>query len=99
MKKKQEAKRIEVAKTIVGLKSHEQREIIQYAKRFPNSSLKNYKKRVTTPREVHNVHVLVVTLDDSMYKFLQKLAKKEKITVEKLVQKLIDEKMVRGMKK
>lgn len=97
-KRKEEIKRIEVAKTIAGLTSHEQREIIQYAKKFPNSGLTNYKKRVVATREVRNVHVIVVTLEDSTYNFLQKYAKKEKITIEKLVQKLIDEKIKRVTK-
>jgi len=88
-KKKRESKQIQVAQIIVNLPSHEQREIIQFAKKFPDSDIKNYKKRVMTPRETKNMHVLVVTLEENPYKILQKKAKQKKVSTESLVQKII----------
>ncbi len=88
-KEKEKKKRIEVAKTIAGLKSHEQREIIRFAKKFPDSSLKNYKKRVTTPREIKEIHVAVVSLEKEQYKKLEKVSKKRKLSLEKLLIEIV----------
>lgn len=95
-KDKEKAKRIEVANEIAGLKSHEQREIIRYAKKFPNSGLKNYKKRVTATREIKRVHVLVIPLDEPMFKNLKKISKKRDLSLEKTVLELISEKIMGG---
>src|SRR5207249_924099 len=46
---KDPTRQAEVAKAIAGLPSHKAREIIQYAKRFPNTGLGAYKRRVTAP--------------------------------------------------
>lgn len=92
-KKKEKSRRIEVALEIAGLKSHEQREIIRYAKKFPNSSLKNYKRRVTTPREIKRVHVAVVSLDEPTFKTLQKISRKNGLSLEKTILEIIDEKI------
>ncbi len=87
----EKSKQIEVARAIVGLPSHKQREIIQFAKRFPNSSLKDFTKRVTRPREVKNLHVIVLTLEEDVYQNLQKIAKQKRLSVEKSVLEIIDE--------
>lgn len=89
--KAEKSKQIEVARAIAGLPSHKQREIIQFAKRFPNSSLKDYTKRVTRPREVRNLHVIVLTMEEDIYKNLQKIAKQKRLSVEKSVLEIIDE--------
>lgn len=96
-KDKEKAKRIEVANEIAGLKSHEQREIIRYAKKFPNSGLKNYKKRVTATREIKRVHVLVIPLDEPMFKNLKKISKKRDLSLEKTALELISEKIMEEM--
>lgn len=98
-KEKEATKQIEVAKEIAGLPSHKQREIIQYAKKFPNSSLKDYKRRVTTPRPVKRIHVAVISLDEPTFKSLQKISKKTKKSLERtildIIQKNISEESVR----
>jgi len=89
--KKEQEKRIEVAKTISGLSSHEQREIIQYAKKFPNSSLKDFTKRVSKHREVRQIHVVVLPLENDVYYVLQNQAKRKKISLEKIILEIIEE--------
>ena len=89
-KEKEKKRRIEVAKEIVGLTSHEQREIIRYAKKFPNSSLKNYKKRVTTAREIKEIHVAVISLEKKQYEKLEKMSKKRKLSLEKLLLEIVE---------
>lgn len=84
-------RQIEVARAISGLPSHKQREIIHFAKRFPNSSISDFKKRVISPREVRNLHVIVLTVEDDAYKILQKVAKRKRLSVEKSVLEIVDE--------
>ena len=91
--KKTIAKQIEVANEIIGLKSHHQREIIRYAKKFPKSSLKNYKKRVTTSRTVTRMHVIVVSLEEPIFQGLNKIAKKRGTSLEKTIVKIISDKI------
>jgi len=90
-KEKEKRRRIQVANEIKGLTSHEQREIIRYAKKFPNSSLKNYKKRVTTTREIKEIHVAVISLETVQYKKLEKISKKRKLSVEKLLLEIVEQ--------
>lgn len=88
---KERKRRIEVAKAISGLTSHNQREIIHYAKKFPNSSLKNYKKRVASTQEIKEIHVAVIALEKEQHTKLEKITKKKKISLEELVLEIIDQ--------
>lgn len=81
----------EVAKTIAGLTSHEQREIIQYAKKFPNAKLSGYKKRVTTPRNVEKLHVAIIPLEEKTYQILQRECRKRKHSLEKILVSIIEQ--------
>ncbi|MGI0073783.1 MAG: hypothetical protein ACREA3_08225 [Nitrosotalea sp.] len=84
-------RQIEVAKTIAGLPSHEQREIIQYAKKYPNVSLSNFKKRVTTSLITKKLHVAVIPLDDELFGILKRKSMQQKISLEKMILSIIDE--------
>lgn len=86
-----EERQIEVAKTIAGLNSHEQREIIQYAKKFPKSKLSNFKKRVTKPRETQKIRLAIVPLKDNTFSILQKERIRKRISMEKVILSIIDE--------
>ena len=90
-KDKERKRRIEVAKAISGLASHDQREIIRFAKKFPTSNLKDYKKRVTTKRETKELHVAVIALENEQYEKLEKISKKKKTSLEKLLLEIIDQ--------
>lgn len=72
---KDPARQKEVAKTIAGLKSRDQREIIQHAKKFLAADLSNFKKRVTAPRNVKNVHVVVIHLGEDAFNAVSKAGK------------------------
>jgi len=90
--KRQRAKRqIEVARTVAGLTSHEQREIIQYAKKYPNSSLTNFKKRVTSTLSTEKIHVAIIPLNDDSFRSLHGESARKKISLEKVILGIIDE--------
>lgn len=84
-------KQIEVARAIAGLTSHEQREIIHYAKKYPNSSLSNFKKRVTTQITKEKIHVAIIPLSDELFKSLQSESIRKKISLEKAVLGIISD--------
>jgi hypothetical protein len=83
-------KQIEVARAIAGLTSHEQREIIQYAKKYPNSDLLDYKKRVVTPVNTEKIHVAIIPLREKTFKALQKEVVKNKTSLEKFILNVIE---------
>src|SRR2546425_75555 len=84
---------IEVAKAIVGLPSHKQREIIQYAKGHPTDRLPKIIERVRTrpKQDTERIHVAVVPLREETYRSLSPQAASRKISVEKLILDIIHE--------
>lgn len=94
-RKKEESLRmkrqIEIANKIAGLTSHEQREIIQYARKYPNTSLSNFKKKVTTLQTSEKIHVAIIPLNDGLFRILQNESTRNKISLEKLILGIIDE--------
>lgn len=83
-------RQLEVAKAIVGLTSHQQREIIQYAKKFPNAKLSDYKNRVIKPREIEKLHVGIIPLREEVFEAIQKASKKKDISIEKLLVDIVE---------
>ncbi len=84
---------IEVARAIVGLPSHKQREIIQYAKGHPTDGLPKVIERVRTrpKQETERIHVAVVPLREDAYSSLSSHAMNRKVSVEKLILDIIHE--------
>lgn len=89
-KKQREKRQIEVARAIAGLTSHEQREIIQYAKKNPNSTLSNFKKRVTLEVPTEKIHVAIIPLNEELFRSLQSESVRKKISLEKIILEIID---------
>jgi hypothetical protein len=88
---KDKKKQVEVAKTIAGLTSHEQREIIQYAKKYPNSTLSNFKKRVTSTLTTEKMHVAIIPLSEESFRILQNESIRKKLTLEKIILGIIND--------
>jgi len=86
-------RQIEVANAIAGLPSHKAREIIHYAKKYPNSALANYKRRViaaSTPGR-EKIHLAIIPLQTKIFEQLQRRSEKEKISVEKLIVDIVNQ--------
>ena len=81
----------EAAKIIAGLKSHEQREIIQYAKKFPKAKLTDFKKRIIKSRDVEKLHVVIIPLEERTFNAVNMARKKQKITLEKALVNIIEQ--------
>jgi ParB-like chromosome segregation protein Spo0J len=85
-------KQIEVARTMAQLTSHKSREVIHYAKSYPDSSLLGFAERVKDkPASREKIHVAIVPLKDDTYFSLDRISKKEKIPIPRLILNIIDE--------
>ena len=86
---------IKVAKIIKDLSAHDARDIIRFAQSNPNSSineLENYKKRVLESKtKTKNIHITIVPFNEETYQKLKETANKQKISLEKLIVKIIEE--------
>ncbi len=94
---KDPTKQIEIAKMIVGLPSHKQREIIQHASKFqfdtkfPASGIEEYKKRVIAPEtKTEKIYLAIIPLREEIYRQLGRYSSKSKISVEKLILKIVN---------
>jgi hypothetical protein len=89
---KSKDKQIEVARLIVGITSHKQREIIQHAKRFPDSDLVDYRNRVAgqTVRK-EKLRVLIIPLREELYQSLNKASKQKGRPIERILPEIIEE--------
>ena len=89
---KSRSRQIEVAKTIAGLTSHQARDIIQYAKRYPNADLTDFRRRVTGPRLTkEEIHLTVLPIRQETYRRLQSLSQRQKTSTQKLIVSIINE--------
>jgi len=85
-------KQIEVAKAVAGLTSHEARDIIQYAKRYPNADLADFKRRVMGQRPTkEELHLMIIPVRQETYRRLQTFSRKQKTSVQKLVVGMVNE--------
>lgn len=83
---------IKVAKAIIGLKSHDQRQVIQYAKGYPHASLDDFIERLTDSKDkIEKLILLILPLQEDTYAILKKMGAKEKNSPEKLILRLIDQ--------
>ena len=79
-----------VAQVIAGLKSHEQREIIQYAKKFPQANLSDFAKRVGSSATTEELHVAIIPLNETTFKAVDEERKKQKTSLEKMLVEIIE---------
>lgn len=82
---------IKVAKSITGLRSHDARELMQYAKTHPNLSLEKYKKRIVkSKKKVKKIRIVIIPFEEETYDILNKISNKKKITPSKLIKEMVD---------
>ncbi len=62
----------EVAKMLVGLTNKKQREVIQYALRFPESDQADYRSKVAKEKVRHEkIRVLIIPMHEELYRSLE----------------------------
>lgn len=90
----------EVARAVAGLPAHDARDIIQYAKKYPNESLDNFKKRVTEGKDKkEKVHLAIIPLKEEIYSLLKAEGEKRKVSPEKFILALLNDWMNNVCKK
>jgi hypothetical protein len=83
---------IRVARAIVGLSNHDAREVIQYAIKYPDDSLEEFRVRVISSKnKTKNISLLIVPLEAETYELLRKLSEEEKLSPEKLILKIVND--------
>jgi hypothetical protein len=86
---KNAGRQIEVANVIKGLPSHRQREIIQYAAKYPGTGLGSFKKRVARRTKIEKIHIAIIPIDNKTYAKLNKFRVKHKLSLEKAILKIL----------
>jgi len=81
-----------VAKRLIGLPNKKQREVIQYALRFPESNQLDFRNKVAKekPRE-EKIRVLIVPMHEELYHSLENASGKLKKPIEKMIPEIISE--------
>ena len=81
-----------VAKAVVGLPSHDAREVIQYAKKNPDADLEDFKRRVIKSKNrMEKVHLTIIPLKEETYSFLKNIGAKDGLSPEKLIQRVVNQ--------
>jgi hypothetical protein len=84
-------KQTQVAKAMAGLRSHQQREIIQYAVKYPNANIQDFGARVAKPEKTREkIHVIITPLREETYRVLARQSSNRKISIEKLILQVLD---------
>jgi hypothetical protein len=92
-------RQIEAAKAIAGLPAHTAREILQYAKKFPDAPLDDFRKRVVEGKDkIEKINLIIIPLGEDDYKFLKTKSQNERCSPEKLVQSILAEWIIENKK-
>lgn len=83
---------IKVAESIIGLSSHDARQIIQFAKKYPDESIDDFKRRVVESKDkIEKINLIIIPFREDKFEILKKISKNEKISPEILIVKIIDQ--------
>ena len=85
-------RQVEVARAIVGLSAHDARDLIQYAKKYPNEPLGDFKKRVTEGKNrTEKVHLAIIPLKEKIYGILKTEGRKRNVSAEKFILQIVNQ--------
>jgi len=83
---------IKVAKAVVGLSNHDAREVIQYAIKYPEAPIEDFKKRVIDSKnKIEKINLVIIPLKVETYELLKKIGEKDKLSPEKLLLKIVNQ--------
>ena len=76
----------QIATVIAGMTSHDARQVIQLAKRFPQKNPQLFRQQVESSKgRTRQVHVVILPLSSELFQSLTTLARKREQSVEKLI--------------
>jgi hypothetical protein len=85
-------RQVEVAKLIAELPSHDARDIVQYAKKYPDEPLDGFRKRVLEGKDkVEKVHLAIIPLRADIYSLLKIESEKRNVSPEKFILSILDD--------
>lgn len=93
---------IKAAKLISDMNAHTSRDLIRYIQRKPNATLEEYeqfKKKITEQKKnIKDIHLTITHFDEETFKKLEELASKQKISISKLIKRLVKESLEKELK-
>lgn len=88
---------VTVARLIRGLPSHQQREIIQYARKHSHDELLEYSKRVVAPTlRTERLHLLMIPLDDITFRAVRSVSNRRGKSVQDLILEAVHDLVDKG---
>jgi hypothetical protein len=83
---------IKVARAVIGMSNHDAREVIQYAKKYPDAPLDDFKNRVMHSKDkVEKVNLVIVPMKEEMFELLKEIGKKDKLSPEKVILNIVSQ--------
>jgi len=82
----------DVARLLIGLSNKQQRDLIQHALRYPELDLTDFRKKLTrekTRRE--NIRVVILPMDEEIYRSLEKASKEDGKPVQGLLTAIVSD--------
>ena len=74
------------AQAIIGMTSHDARQVIQFAKRFPDRDPQDFRRQVESSKATtKEVHVVILPLREELFLKLRRQAQEENVSVEKFI--------------
>lgn len=86
---KDERKQVEIAKLLLGLTNHQQRQLVFQAKKLPDSDLVDFRGRLTAKPDKRRVYVAIIPLEEETYEKVQRQSKRLGRPVERLLSDVI----------
>jgi len=88
---------IKIARMVAGMNANDARDLIQYAKRFPDESFEDFKDRLNAPRkQVEKYKLLIFPIENKFYDSLKLLANKNNLSIEKFIVKSLRDFLQKG---
>jgi hypothetical protein len=74
------------------MSNHDAREVIQYAKKYPDAPLDDFKNRVMHSKDkVEKVNLVIVPMKEEMFELLKEIGKKDKLSPEKVILNIVSQ--------
>ncbi len=83
---------VRVAELVAGMRSHDARQLIQYAKRFPDADLDEFKKRLTSvQKETKRIDIVILPIQHDLFEKLKQIGTRRGFSVQRVITELLSE--------
>jgi hypothetical protein len=94
---KNKQQQIRIARVIVGMSAHDARQVIQFAKAFPDGDLEAFVSRIRESKgRKMDLHVVLLSLNREQIKAIQPRAHRDGLTIQQWIVSLLDSELSRS---